>query len=94
MKVHVKIFPIAGLCNQSQKLELALEEGHFSEMLMCLQGRLGANLDNNPDDCSGDGFDKFEKLMFMHNGRALGKCKDVVFQDGDQLWLLPLLSGG
>ena len=94
MKVHIKVFTIAGLCNQSQKLELALENGSFSEMLIRLQGRLGANLGNNPDYCSGDGSDKFEKLMFMHNGRALGKCKDVVFKDGDQLWLLPLLSGG
>ena len=81
MKVHIKIFPIVGICDQSQKLELPLEEGNLSEALALLEGRLGMNC-------------KIETLMFLHNGRALDCRKDAVFQDGDQLWLMPLLSGG
>ena len=82
MKVHIKVFPIAGLCSQSQNLDLALEQGSFNEMLMGLQSRLGVNQG------------KFVNLMFLHNGRALDRRNDVIFQDGDQLWLLPLISGG
>ena len=82
MKVQVKVFPITGLCNQSQKLELALGNGNFSEVLTLLAEKLGVS------------FDKFEKLMFLHNGRGLDRKKDVVLCDGDELWLLPLISGG
>ena len=84
MKVHIKIFPIAGLCNQSQKMELLLADGSFKEVLMLLQERL--SLDKSLDNSG--------KLMFLHNGRNLDTRKDTVFKDGDQLWLLPLISGG
>ena len=83
MTVHIKLFPIAGVCNQSQELELILEEGKLGEVLANLHERLGVNLAV-----------KLEKLMLLHNGCALGNRKDVAFQDGDRLWLLPLLSGG
>ena len=83
MTVHIKLFPIAGICNQSQEMELALEEGKLGEALTKLYERLGVDLDV-----------KLEKLMLLHNGRALDMRKNVVFQDGDRLWLLPLLSGG
>ena len=71
-----------GLCNQTQKLDVPLEEGSFSEVLAFLERRLSVSLE------------KLEKLMFLHNGRGLDKRKDVVLCDGDELWLLPLLSGG
>ena len=82
MKVFVKVFPTAGLCDETRKLEIALEEGNMSELQTHLQERLDAN----PN--------KIEELMFVHNGRAMDKRKDVFFQDGDQLWLMPMLSGG
>ena len=84
MIVYVKVFPIADICNQSQKLELLLKEGSFSELFNHLQERLGVDL--NPD--------KPGKLMFLHNGSNLESRKEVVFKDGDQLWMLPMLSGG
>ena len=82
MMVHIKVFPSVGLCDETQKLEVTLEEGSMSELQTLLQKRLGITLQ------------KMESLMFLHNGRALDKYKDIVFRDGDELWLLPLLSGG
>ena len=82
MRMHIKIFPIAGLCDQQQELELSLEVGCMSELETLLQKRLSADLR------------KIEELMFLHNGYRLDKNEDVVFQDGDQLWLLPQISGG
>ena len=82
MTVHVKVFPIAGLCDETQKLELALEEGNMDELLMQLQ------------ECLKTDQLKTEALMFMHNGRTLNRSKDVAFRDGDEVWLMPLLSGG
>ena len=82
MKVLVKVFPAAGLCDQTQELEITLEEGSLSELLTLLQERLSVN----PG--------KIEELMFVHNGRAMDRREDVLFQDGDQLWLMPMLSGG
>ena len=82
MNVHIKIFPIAGLNNKKQELEIALEEGNLNEALNQLQERLGVN------------FREMKTLMFLHNGKGLVKHEDNVFREGDQLWLLPLLSGG
>ena len=82
MKVFIKVFPSAGVCDQTQKLEIALKDGSMGELRMSLQERLGVN----PG--------KIEELMFVHNGRALDRRKETVFGDGDQLWLLPMLSGG
>ena len=82
MTVHIKVFPIAGVCDQSQKLDISLEQGNLTEALSLLEVRLGV--------C----FSKPEKLMLMHNGRGLDRRKNTVLEDGDQLWLLPLLSGG
>ena len=82
MNVQIKIFPIAGLCDQAQKLELALEDGGMGELLRSLQDQLGVNLSEN------------ETIMFLHNGRALDRREETVFHDGDQLWLMPQISGG
>ena len=90
MKVRVRIFPVAGLCDHSQELELDLQEGSFGEALAHLEGRLGVNLAGS----SGDNPGKQETFMFLLNGRALDMFKDTVLCDGDQLWLLPRLSGG
>ena len=82
MKVSVRVFPIEGMCSQSQDLDMTLEEGSFGEVLTFLQMRFDVTMD------------KLESLMFLHNGYGLDRRKNVVFHDGDQLWLLPLLSGG
>ena len=82
MKVQVKIFPIAGLCDQKQELEISLEEGNMGELQMLLEKQLGVN----PS--------VIKSLMFLHNGRALDVRADAVFADGDLLWLLPQISGG
>ena len=86
LRVNVKIFPIAGLCEQRQDIELVLEEGSMNELEMLLFRKLNVNPGN------------VEAYMFLHNGRGLcsspDKYKDVVFQNGDQLWLLPQISGG
>ena len=82
MNVHIKVFPIAGLCDQTRRLELALENGSMGELQSLLHKELDLDMS------------KFETLMFMHNGRALDRRRDVVFDDGDELWLLPLLCGG
>ena len=82
MKVQVSVFPIAGLCSQKQEMELALEEGSMGELETLLFNRLGVK------------FRKAEALMLMLNGRGLDIHEEVVFCDGDQLWLLPQISGG
>ena len=83
MKVNIKIFPIAGLSEQRREMEIALEEnGGMGELLARLQEQLDVNLQ------------KIEALMFLHNGRGMDKSENVIFQDGDQLWLLPQISGG
>ena len=82
MKVNVKVFPASGLCGETQKLQLALEEGSLSEVMIQVQERYGISAD------------KLETLMFLHNGLALDKREDIEFKNGDELWILPLLSGG
>jgi len=82
MKMNVKVFPVTGLCNRTREMEVNLEEGSMSELLAHLQKQLDADLPET------------ESLIFIHNGHGLDKCKNVVFQDKDQLWLLPILSGG
>jgi len=82
MKVNIKIFPIAGLFNKKQELEIALENGDLNEALTRLQELLGVNFREN------------KTLMYLHNGYKLESQNDAVFQEGDQLWLLPILSGG
>ena len=82
MTLYIKVFPITGLCDETQKLTITLEDGVFSKVLSHLQERFGTESL------------KTEALMFLHNGVALDRSKDIVFQDGDELWLMPLLSGG
>jgi len=82
MKVQVKIFPVAGLCDQKRELEITLEEGNMNELEVHLEERMGVN----PR--------VIKSLMFLHNGRAMGEQENVVFKDGDLLWLLPQISGG
>ena len=82
MNVHVKIFPIAGLCDKTQKLAIVLKNGTMDELLEHVQEQLGVTLYET------------ETIIFLHNGCALDRHKETVFKDGDQLWLLPLISGG
>ena len=81
MKVSVKVFPIAGLCDRRQELELALEGGSMGELEALLFERLGAA-------------PKTKAFTFLLNGRGVGKRESVVLRDGDNLWLLPQISGG
>jgi molybdopterin converting factor small subunit len=82
VKVSVKVFPAAGLCERRRELEIALEEGSMRELEERLFGALGAD----PLEA--------KALMFLLNGRGIGRRDGVVFKDGDQLWLLPQVSGG
>ena len=82
MNIQIRIFPIAGLCNEKKELELALEKGNFYEAQARLEELLGISFREN------------KTLMFLHNGQGLDRNKDIVFREGDQLWLMPLLSGG
>ena len=82
MKVHVKVFPIAGLSNKRQEFEVSLEEGSMSCLETHLEERLGVTPRN------------VKSLMFLHNGRGLDNRENAVFRDGDLLWLLPQISGG
>ena len=81
MKIQVRIFPIAGLCDKTEEHEIPLEDGSLNGLMARLRELLGADLSGN------------EKLMFLHNGYALD-IEKTVFRDGDKLWLLPRLSGG
>ena len=82
MKIHVKMFPIAGISDASREMELVLSEGSLNELLNGLQKEAGiAPL-------------PLETLMFLHNGRGLDIHENVQFRDGDSLWMLPHISGG
>ena len=87
MKIHVRIFPVAGLCDKTQELDILLEHGNLNGILAYLKEQLfQERMAADPGS--------IEKLMFLHNGHALDRKKDTVFKDGDELWLLPQLSGG
>jgi len=82
MKVRIRIFPAAGIDKVPDEFEITPEKGCLSEVLALLRENLGLDPAENA------------ALMFLHNGQELDIRKEAVFQDGDQLWLLPLLSGG
>jgi len=82
MKIYVKMFPIAGICDAAREMEFSLREGNLSELLFCLQEE------------AGDAPLPMETLMFLLNGRGLDIHEDAQFSDGDRLWVLPQISGG
>ena len=82
MEVQITILPIAGFCGEKQELKLYLEEGSISELAALLEERFGVNLRS------------IESLLFLRNGRGMDVSEDVVFADGDQLALLPQITGG
>jgi len=87
VNVAVKVFPADGLCDQKSELRISLENGSLNELGARLEEVLGVN----PF--------VIESLMFLHNGRALDEKEliereNIVFADGDTLWLLPRISGG
>ena len=81
MKIYVRIFPIAGLFDATQELEVKLIEGRLSELMNSLNQSLGADL-----------LDK--DILILHNGHSLDIKSDTLFSDGDQIWIIHCLSGG
>ena len=86
MKIHIKIFPAAGICDRLKELKIDLDEGTFGELLLELKKELGEIFSADKDI--------LKTLMFLRNGRALDTQGEVFFSDKDELWLLPQLSGG
>ena len=86
MKIQIKIFPAAGICDKLREMKIDLDEGTFSELLLELNKELG--------EIFGADKETIKTLMFLHNGRALDTQREVFFKDKDELWLLPQLSGG
>jgi len=82
MKINVKMFPIAGICDAAREMEFALREGNLNELLACVQKE------------TGDTPLPLETLMFLHNGRGLDIHENAQFSDGDRLWIMPMISGG
>ena len=82
MKIYVKIFPIAGICEASREMEFSLSDGNLNELLKCIREEMStAPL-------------PLDTLMFLLNGRGLDLNENVQFHDEDRLWILPLISGG
>jgi len=82
MKIYVKMFPIAGICDAAREMEITIREGNLNELLICLQDQTGAA--SLP----------LETLMLLHNGRGVDIHENMQFSDGDRLWILPQISGG
>ena len=82
MKILVKIFPTAGLADKTIQMEIDLKAANISELLSVLHEKLGTD----PA--------KIETLNFMHNGRMYTRHEDLILKDGDQIWLLPKITGG
>ena len=82
MKIQVSVFPIAGIAEKKREFELTMENSNLEETLVQIEERLGVNLP------------KIETLLLLHNGQGLNKNKELAFKDGDQLWVLPQISGG
>ena len=80
--VHVIVYPIAGLCDVTRELDVALDEGGFRELSARLREQFGVT------------FREIKEIMFLHNGCGLDISEDTVFKDGDQLWLMPKILGG
>ena len=81
MTVQLKIFPIAGLCDATQEISVPLSEGNLNELMTHIRKKLNADPSDNA-------------IMFLHNGRGLESSEEAVLLDGDQMWLLPRISGG
>ena len=82
MKIYVKMFPIAGICEAAREMELELGEGNLDELLIFVREHAGVT--DLP----------LETLMFLLNGRGIDIQENVQFRDGDHLWLLPKIYGG
>jgi len=81
MKIYVKIFPIAGVSDAAQEMEVTLAEGKLSELITLLQNRIGSDLSER-------------SIMLLHNGQSLNIDDDVILTEGDRVWAMPRLSGG
>ena len=81
MKVFVKIYPVAGLNDMTHEVDIELTEGNLSELLARIKEHLSVDLNESA-------------VMLLINGRGHNMDKELSFNEGDAIWLLPKLSGG
>jgi len=81
MSIHVKVFPIAGVCDAAQVMDVTLNEGCLSELMTILTRQLGTD-------------PRKQGIMILNNGQSLDVDADASLNDGDNLWVMPRLSGG
>jgi len=80
-KVKIKVFPLADVVDASFETELTLTDGSLYECMTYLNTHFGTEL-------------REKDIMILHNGQSLDIFANAVINDGDQLWVLPCLSGG
>lgn|GEM_PF-4713274 len=80
-KVKIKVFPLADVTDTSFETELTLSEGSLYECMTYLNEQFNTEL-------------REKEIMILHNGRSLDIYADAVIAEGDQVWVLPRLSGG
>ena len=81
MKIYTRIFPIAGLLDATQELEVTLTEGSPGELMKSLNQLLDTDL------CDKD-------ILILHNGQSLDIKSNTLLSDEDQIWVINCLSGG
>ena len=81
MNVIVKVFPIAGLSDETQEMAVTLSDGNLCELIALIQKRLDADL-------------RVSNIMILHNGHSIDIDNDTALENGDRVWLMPRLSGG
>jgi len=80
-KVKIKVFPLADVTDTAFETELTLTEGSLYECMTYLNKHFGTEL-------------REKEIMILHNGHSLDIHMDAEVNDGDQVWVMPCLSGG
>ena len=80
-KVRIKVFPLADVTDAAFETELTMTEGNLFECMTFLNKHFGTEL-------------REKGIMILHNGQSLDIHADAEVSDGDQVWVLPRLSGG
>jgi len=79
MKIYTRIFPIAGLFDATQELEITLTEGSPGKLMKSLNQLLDTDLDD-------------KDVIILRNGQSLDI--NTPLSDEDQIWVIHCLSGG